>query len=157
MRRLDKKNCLKQLEELDKAIQNSNKSILQENREIEELERLVAEKKAHISEEVKRREQNTKTFDIISEKLLDEKTIRKTVTYGLNKGILNDAAISIPLNSKYEELLPEQRRALVDTMMVQNKEKSFALTINKGIDFIDGLIDSLIAGVECQEDLDDDN
>ena len=157
MRRSDKNSCLKQLEVLDKAIKNSNKNILQESQELEELEKLVAEKKAHIAAEVKLREQNTKTFDLISEKLLDEKTIRKTVTYGLNKGILDETAISIPPNSKFDQLLPEQRRALVDTMMFQNKQKSFSITINKGIDFFDGLIDTLTADAGCQEDLDDDN
>lgn len=157
MRRSEKKSCLLQLEVLDKAIQNNNKTLLQDHQELEELEKKVAEKKKHIEAETSQREQNTKTFDMLSERLLDDKTIQKTLTYGLNKGILDAAMISIPPNAKFEQLTAEQRRALIDTIMIQDKHTSFSSTINKGIDFFDNLIDTLTRDSKCEEDLSDDN
>lgn len=157
MRRSEKKSCLLQLEALDKAIQNNNKTLLQDHQELEELEKKVAEKRKHIEAEVSQREQNTKTFDMLSEKLLDDKTIQKTLTYGLNKGILDAAIIAIPPKATFEQLTSEQRRALIDTIMIQNKQNSFSSTINKGIDFLDNLIDTLTTDSRCEEDLNDDN
>ena len=157
MRRSEKKNCLKQLEALDSAIQKSNKTLLREKQELEELEKLVAQKKEYIEAEVKVREQNAKTYDTLSEKLLDDKTIQKTLTYGINKGILDGSMISILPKTKFEQLTSEQRRALLDILVIQNKENSFSTIIDKGIDFVDNLVEKLTTDTGCEEDLDDGN
>lgn len=157
MRRSEKKNCLKQLEALDNAIQKSNKTLLREKQELEELEKLVAQKKEYIEAEVKVREQNAKSYDTLSEKLLDDKTIQKTLAYGINKGILDESMISILPKTKFEQLTSEQRRALLDLLVIQNKENSFSTIIDKGIDFVDNLVEKLTTDMGCEEDLDDGN
>lgn len=157
MRRSEKKSCLAQLDQLDKAIHNSNTILLQEYQELDELEKKVAKMKEKIDGEAKIRDQNTKTFDIISERLLDEKTIQNAVSYGIKKGILDAASISIPPNAKFDQLSIEQRKALIDILKVQNKNNSFLSTINKGIDYCDYLLDMVITDGRCQEDLENDN
>ena len=92
-----------------------------------------------------------------TERLLDEKTIQNAVSYGIKKGILDAASISIPPNAKFDQLSIEQRKALIDILKVQNKNNSFLSTINKGIDYCDYLLDMVITDGRCQEDLENDN
>ena len=157
MRLTDRQSYLKQLDALDRAIQNNNRTLLEDRQELEKLEKLVEERKKKIATVEKQKEHNIKTFDVISEKLLDKRTIQKTLTYGLNKQILSESMISIQPQATFDQLSDEQKRALIDVLLLKVKQGTFRSVFSKGIDLLDDLVDKLTVDGSCEEDLENDN
>lgn len=157
MRRSEKEAQFKQLKALHEGILNSNAVLLEQNQELDEIQQKEVQVKQAIYNETQSRDQKIQTFNNICEQLLDEKTIQKAITYGVKKGILDYSIISIPPNAKVDQLSIEQRTALIDVLSNQSASNSLRGFLERGVNFFDDVLDTIITRPEYQEELDNDN